>query len=75
MFRIVRSCYVLVARPRIDANEILTFEIYSTYFERKTAIGGQFGWGGTLLKRYQQGPMVSSTGSEIRCRVQEQKLA
>lgn len=45
------------------------------YLERETAIGGQFGWGGTLLKRYQQGPKVSSTGSEIRCRVQEQKLA
>jgi hypothetical protein len=40
-----------------------------------TTIGGQFGWGGTLSKMYRQGPMVNSTGSEIRCRVQEQKLA
>lgn len=36
---------------------------------RETVVGGQFGWGGTLLKRYQQGPMVDSVGLEIRRRV------
>ncbi len=41
----------------------------------RTPIGGQFGWGGTLLKMYQQGPKVNSEGLEILCRVQEQKLA
>tara|TARA_Y100000310_G_scaffold335338_2_gene417150 strand:- start:52724 stop:52855 length:132 start_codon:yes stop_codon:yes gene_type:complete len=41
----------------------------------RTAAGGQFGWGGTLLKRYQQGPKVSSSDLEIQSRVQEQKLA
>ena len=41
----------------------------------KTPICGQFGWGGTLLKVYQQGPKVNSTRSEIGCGVQEQKLA
>ena len=41
----------------------------------RTTVGGQFGWGGTRLKMYQPGPKVSSNGSEIRCRVQEQKLA
>ena len=35
----------------------------------RTLIGGQFGWGGTLLKRYQQGPKVSSDGLEIHRRV------
>jgi len=40
-----------------------------------TPANGQFGWGGTPLKMYQRRPMVSSSGSEIRCRVQEQKLA
>ena len=40
-----------------------------------TAIGGQFGWGGTPLKMYQWCPMVGSGGSEIRRGVQEQKPA
>ena len=30
-----------------------------------TTIGGQFGWGGTQLKRYQLGPKVDSAGIEI----------
>ena len=37
------------------------------YSHARTPIGGQFGWGGTLLKRYQQGPKVGSGRSEI-CR-------
>ncbi len=41
----------------------------------RTPVGGQFGWGGTQLKRYQLGPKVDSTGLEILCRVQEQKSA
>ena len=41
----------------------------------ETAAGRQFGWGGTLLKRYQQGPKVNSFRLEIGSRVQEQKLA
>ena len=41
----------------------------------RTPAGGQFGWGGTLLKMYQRGPKVGSTGSEIRCRVEGQKPA
>src|SRR5262252_2029535 len=31
-----------------------------------TPAGGQFGWGGTLLKRYREGPKVGSDGSELR---------
>jgi len=38
-------------------------------------VGGQFGWDGTLLKQYQQGPRVGSIGLEIQCRVQGQKPA
>src|SRR5208283_5587174 len=30
----------------------------------RTPAGGQFGWGGTPLKRYRGGPKVGSTGSE-----------
>jgi hypothetical protein len=41
----------------------------------KTVTGRQFGWGGTLLKQYQQGPKVNSFRLEIGKRVQEQKLA
>jgi hypothetical protein len=40
-----------------------------------TTAGGQFGWGGTPLKRYQGRPKVSSGGSELRRRGQGQKLA
>ena len=40
-----------------------------------TTVGGQFGWGGTQLKRYQLGPKVDSAGLEILRRVQEQKSA
>jgi hypothetical protein len=40
-----------------------------------TTAGGQFGWGGTPLKKYQGRPKVSSVGSELRRRGQGQKLA
>ena len=40
-----------------------------------TTVGGQFGWGGTPLKRYQGRPKVGSGGTEIRRRVQRQKPA
>src|SRR5271155_3526643 len=33
----------------------------------RTPAGGQFGWGGTPLKRYRGGPKVDSTGSELQC--------
>ncbi len=56
-------------------NVTLLFEFYLANHKSGTPIGGQFGWGGTLLKRYQQRPKVGSDGSEIRCRVQEQKPA
>ena len=34
-------------------NVTLLFYNGITYLERGTPVGGQFGWGGTLLKRYQ----------------------
>ena len=40
-----------------------------------TTAGGQFGWGGTPLKRYQGGPKVGSGGTETRRGVQGQKPA
>ena len=42
-------------------------------FGAETTVGGQFGWGGTPLKRYQGGPKVGSDGTETRRRVQRQK--
>ena len=36
----------------VVANVTPLFEIYVANFARKTAIAGQFGWGGTLLKRF-----------------------
>ena len=36
----------------VDTNVTPLFRIYVANFARKTAIAGQFGWGGTLLKRY-----------------------
>ena len=59
----------------VDANVTLLFEFVATHPYVGTAVGGQFGWGGTPLKGYQWRPMVDSDGSEIRCRVQEQKSA
>ena len=53
----------------VDANVTLLFEFDATYPYVGTAVGGQFDWGGTPLKRYQWRPKVDSNGSEIRCRV------
>ena len=36
---------------------------------RGTRVDGQFGWGGTPLKRYRGRPKVGSLGSELRGRV------
>ena len=37
-----------------------------------TPAGGQFGWGGTPLKRYQGGPKLDSSETETRSRGQDQ---
>lgn len=60
---------------RLDDHVTLLFKFRLTHLARGTASGGQFGWGGTPLKLYQRRPKVNSDGSEIRCRVQKQKLA
>ena len=41
-----------------------SFGTWIANFERKTTVGRQFGWGGTLLKQYQECPKVGSGGSE-----------
>lgn len=63
------------ASSHLDANVTPIFLFYLANLSGGTSAGGQFGWGGTLLKRYQQRPKVGSDGSEIRRRVQEQKPA
>ena len=45
------------------------------YLAIRTTVGGQFGWGGTLLKKYQECPKVGSAESEIQRRVQVHKPA
>ena len=40
-----------------------------------TTVGGQFGWGGTPLKRNRGGPKVGSDGTETHRRGQSQKPA
>ena len=41
----------------------------TTNLELETAIGGQFGWGGTPQKEYLWGPKINSSSSEIWSRV------
>ena len=36
---------------------------------KRTPVDGQFGWGGTRLKRYQARPKVGAGGTEIHRRV------
>ena len=53
------------------------FRIRVSYrrFGAGTTVGGQFGWGGTPLKKYRGGPKVGSGGTETRRRRQDQKPA
>ena len=53
----------------------LSATVFLTALRRGTTVGGQFGWGGTPLKRYQGRPKVGSGGTETLRRVQGQKPA
>ena len=55
----------------VGANGTPPFRNYVSYRREGagTTAGGQFGWGGTPLKRYRGGPKVGSSGTETRCRV------
>ncbi|HII85704.1 TPA: hypothetical protein HA273_03850 [Candidatus Bathyarchaeota archaeon] len=53
----------------------LSATVFLTSLLAGTTVGGQFGWGGTPLKRYQGRPKVGSGGTETRRRVQGQKPA
>ena len=75
MYSVVRRGLSKDASSCVLDNVTLAFNIYATYLLAGTPLGGQFVWGGTPLKEYQWRPMVGSTGSEIRCRVQGQKPA
>ena len=59
-----------VGRLRVDNNVTPLFKNY-VISARKTAIDGQFGWVAPVEKY--RGAQGCSSGSEIRCRVQEQK--
>ncbi len=58
------------------ANGTPPFRNHFSYrrFGAGTTVGGQFGWGGTPLKKYRGGPKIGSGGTETRRRVQRQKL-
>ena len=60
-----------------DANGTPLFEDYISYRSKSfgTPAGGQFGWGGTPLKRNRGGPKVGSDGTETHRRGQSQKPA
>ena len=53
----------------------LSATVFLTALRCGTTVGGQFGWGGTPLKRYQGRPKVGSGGTETLRRVQGQKPA
>ena len=48
---------------------LVTVFLTQLLFRLWTLLDGQFGWGGTRLKRYQTRPKVGSSGTEIHCRV------
>ena len=48
---------------------LVTVFLTQLFFGLWTLVDGQFGWGGTRLKRYQARPKVGSSGTEIHCRV------
>ena len=51
----------------------VTMSLTDALWRVGTTIDGQFGWGGTPLKKYRGGPKIGSGGSETRRRVQRQK--
>ena len=54
---------------RLSATVFLTGPLWAG-----TTVGGQFGWGGTPLKRYQGRPKVGSGGTEpaVECKGKSQ---
>jgi hypothetical protein len=69
-----RSC-VLRDVGEATMEHRLSATVFLTDLSAGTTVGGQFGWGGTPLKRYQGRPKVGSGGTETLRRVQGQKPA
>jgi hypothetical protein len=59
------------ARTPVLVEPLMRHHISMTVFltRKRTPVDGQFGWGGTRLKRYQARPKVGSGGTEIHRRV------
>ena len=59
------------ARTPVLVEPLMRHHIPVTVFltRKRTPVDGQFGWGGTRLKRYQARPKVGSGGTEIHRRV------
>jgi hypothetical protein len=75
-YRVVRRRRSTTVRVCGVNDVTLTFMIGNAYSIRsRTPVGGQFDWGGTPTTRYHRSPKVSSSESELRSRVQKQKLA
>ncbi len=75
MYSVSGRCSSVDASLRVINNVTPLFKTYVAYLETRTSIDGQFGWGGTPLKKYQWCPMVDSGRSGIFCWVQRQKSA
>ena len=56
-----------VVEPSLRHHLLMT--VFLTPIVWRTPVDGQFGWGGTRLKRYQARPKVGSGGTEIHRRV------
>ena len=67
---VLRDAGEATMEHRLSATVFLTSPMWAG-----TTVGGQFGWGGTPLKRYHGRPKVGSGGTETRRRVQGQKPA
>ena len=73
-----RELMILTPSGVEEGNNVTpTFHSYTSYwsFGFRTTVGGQFGWGGTPLKKNRGSPKVNSGGTETRRRGQGQKLA
>jgi len=64
LYSVGRSLRSILVRECGDVNVTLPYPDYIANLERETAADGQFGWGGTPLKRYQGPSKLSSSGSQ-----------
>ncbi len=62
-----------LGEAKVEHRLSVTMSLTDARLRVGTTVDGQFGWGGTPLKRYRGGPKIGSGGSETLRRVQWQK--